>query len=203
MKKKSGFFVLASIVLVMLCILALLISPKATPSIVDSAGQLYDNSVTEIRDIVINGVAQRILLRGQDKSKPVLLVVHGGPGAPDQVMLRGTGATLEDIFTVVYWDQRGAGASYSGVAEQPESITLKQIVSDGLELTAYLRGRFTQPKIYLQGHSWGSLVGVHMVTKKPDFFHAYFGVGQLANMRRSEPLSYAFALEQATQAGDA
>lgn len=201
--KKSVFFVTAGVILILLgAIAAFVISPKETPPFVDSEGQLFEDSIAEIQDLVINGVAQRILIRGQDQSRPILLVVHGGPGAPDQVILRSMEATLEDLFTVVYWDQRGAGASYVGTSDQPQSITLQQIVSDGLQLTSYLRERFKQPKIYLQGHSWGSLVGVHMVSEQPTFFHAYFGVGQMANMRRSESLSYAFALDQASQAGD-
>jgi pimeloyl-ACP methyl ester carboxylesterase len=87
-------------------------SPGKTPLFLDSDGNLIEDSVAEVRDIEINGVKQRVLIRGVNKRNPLLLHLHGGPGGPDQTILQSHGKTLEDFFTVVYWDQRGSGASY-------------------------------------------------------------------------------------------
>jgi len=205
MKKKLIMIALASLVLpVVMIVIALLISPKNTHGFIGVDGGMLKNSIAEIHDIEINGVSQRVLIRGENLANPVLLHVHGGPGGVDQAVIRGSGVTLEDIFTVVYWDQRGAGASYRAMKtnDMINSLTLEQIVDDGVELTRYLRERFQKQKVYLQAHSWGTLVGVHMISKAPNYFHAYFGIGQMADSRRSEKLSYSFTLNQAKLADD-
>lgn len=162
---------------------------------------MLENSIAEIRTIELNGVKQRLLVRGADKRNPILLHVHGGPGGADQAIVRSNGGAIEDIFTVVYWDQRGAGASYSP-AVTTNNLSLKQIVDDGVILSQALRDEFGKDKIYLQGHSWGTLVGIHMITAAPDLYHAYFGIGQIANSKRAELLSYNYTLEQARKASD-
>ncbi len=105
------------------------------------------------------------------------------------------------IFLRWFTGQRGAGASYT-TAISAQNLSLKAIVADGIELSQRLRQEFGRDKIYLEGHSWGTLVGIHMVSQRPDLFHAYFGVGQVANSKRAELLSYNYALEKATKAGD-
>lgn len=174
-----------------------LLSPKTTPSI-NADGTA---SIAEVLDLEINGATQRILIRGQDLDNPLLLHVHGGPGGPDQAILSAVKFDIEDLFTVVYWDQRGAGASYH--ADAPvEDLSLAQIVADGITLSEYLLGRFEKDRLYLQGHSWGTLVSTHMATRRPNLYVAYFGIGHIANSKRAEKLSYSYTLEKATQAGD-
>lgn len=109
---------------------------------------------------------------------------------------------LEKHFTVVIWDQRGAGMSYA--ARAPETgMTVEQFIADAHELTQLLCRRFKQPKIYLVGHSWGSVLGALAVHRYPDLYHAYVGVGQVVDMREGERISYAWTLAQAERAGDA
>lgn len=179
----------------------LLLSPQKTSPFLDDDGNTLANSIADIRTVTLNGSEQRILIRGRDINNPVLLHLHGGPGGADQAIVRSSGKTVEDLFTVVYWDQRGAGASYSSELDLG-SLSLKQIVDDGLALTELLRDEFAKDKIYLQGHSWGTLVGVHMVAGAPALYHAYFGIGQIANSRQAELLSYNYTLDQAQRAGD-
>ena len=175
----------------------LVVSPKTTPEMPASA----EAPIAEILDVELNGAKQRILIRGHDLANPVLLHVHGGPGGPDQAILRSKNFDLEDLFTVVYWDQRGAGASYSADASMND-LSLSQIVADGLALSEYLLDRFDKNNLYLQGHSWGTLVATHMATERPTLFAAYFGIGQMADAKHSERLSYNYTVEQATQAGN-
>ena len=156
--------------------------------------------VESLEAVRLGGVEQWILVRGQKRSAPVLLMIHGGPGIP-MMPFSGKLAGLERDFTVVYWDQRGAGKSYSS-SLNPEEMTLEQIVSDAQELTDLLRKRFAAPKIYLCAHSWGSIPGALLVARHPELFRAYLGVSQIADLHESEQLLYRFAREQVARPGE-
>ncbi|MEM7359113.1 MAG: alpha/beta hydrolase [Pseudomonadota bacterium] len=176
-------------------------SPKQTPEITDEKGEVLDDGIAEIRDIDLNGVKQRVLVRGQNRDNPILLHLHGGPGGTDQMVMRHSNLHLEDLFTVVYWDQRGSGASYHKTMSM-EDLSLDNIVNDGVTLAKLLLEEFDQDKLYLQGHSWGTFVGVHMVAEAPELFYAYFSIGQVADSKRAEKLSWEFAMNAAKRAGD-
>jgi pimeloyl-ACP methyl ester carboxylesterase len=136
-----------------------------------------------------------------DSSKPVILFLHGGPGTCDMAVIRRYLGELEKHFIVVSWDQRGAGKSYA--ANHPESsMILHQFLSDVHELTKLLIHRFKQKKIFLVGHSWGSVLGILSVHQHPDLYKAYIGIGQIANMQENERLSYEWTMEQARNAND-
>lgn len=190
---------LASLVLGVVIALALVVvSPQRTPPI---AAKGTTSSVAEVIDVEINGSVQRLLIRGENTGNPLLLHVHGGPGGADQAMLRAHDFDLEDLFTVVYWDQRGAGASYS--SDDPlAALSLDQITQDGIAVTEYLLAKYNRDTLFIQGHSWGTLVSVHMISDRPDLFNAYFGIGHIANSKQAELLSYQFTMESARQAGD-
>lgn len=201
LKLLRRLFLLALVFIIVVFAILLLLSPKTTPEFVDSKGDTILNSIAEVRTINLNGAPQRVLIRGVNVANPLLLHLHGGPGGPDQPVIRTSGKTLEDMFTVVYWDQRGAGASYTPELK-PESLSLEQIVLDGIELSSQLKREFGKDKIYIEAHSWGTLVGVHMISQRPDLYHAYFGIGQMANSKLAELLSYNYTVEQASKAGD-
>ncbi|MCB0490089.1 MAG: alpha/beta hydrolase [Cyclobacteriaceae bacterium] len=195
----SGFVV--ALILLALFIIRINSSEKPEP-IVDAEGKGLPNSVALIKDTTINGASQRLTIRGHDKSNPVLLRIHGGPGEFHMPQFnKFSGNDLEDIFTVCYWDQRGAGPAYSESLPD-SSITLKNIVKDGLAISRYLIEKFGKEKIYLEGNSWGTVVGAYMVKEDPELFKAYFGVGQSSNLLENEILSYNFALTEATRNND-
>ena len=153
--------------------------------------------IAEIRSIELGGFEQTVLLRANDRRNPVLLYVHGGPGGGQLPLARHYSQKLEKYFLVVHWDQRGAGASGKGV--DWNSLSLERIVEDTIELAEKLgEGR----KIFLIGHSWGSLVGVKAVERRPDLFYAYVGTGQLVHRDRQEQISYDWVVAQARQAAD-
>ena len=54
----------------------------------------------------------------------------------------------------------------------------------------------------LVGNSWGSLLGVNIVKKRPDLFHAYVGTAQFVEMRVNLEASYQRVFEQARELGD-
>jgi pimeloyl-ACP methyl ester carboxylesterase len=165
--------------------------PAGTPAI---AGE---HAIAELRQITLGGFPQTVLLRGRDRRNPVLLYVHGGPGSAQLPIARLYSDRLEEHFVVAHWDQRGAGASCGGV--DWSTLSLERIVADAIELAEELgAGR----RIFLIGHSWGSLVGVLAVQRRPDLFAAYVGTGQLVHRDRQEALSYDWVVEQARRAGD-
>jgi pimeloyl-ACP methyl ester carboxylesterase len=154
------------------------------------------NPISELATVELGGADQWLLVRGRDASNPVLLFLHGGPGGAFISQARRFSDRLEEHFVVVHWDQRGAGKSCS--ADQSEArIDLEQYLADTHELVELLRRRFGNKKIYLLGHSWGSVLGVITVQRHPELFHAYVGLGQIVDKRRNEEVSYRWVLGRA------
>ncbi|WP_296700921.1 alpha/beta hydrolase [Algoriphagus sp.] len=197
-------YVLSSI-LVLILVLLLVIrinSSGIEEPFLDNDGNVLPNSIAYHEDMVINGAPQRVTIRGKDINNPVLLRVIGGPGAfHTPAANKVLGVDLEDLFTVCYWDQRGAGPAYDNSI--PDStITLEQIVEDGLDVTKFLIQKFNKDKIYIEGMSWGTTVSAYMVQKKPELFKAYIGIGQMANQPLSEQMSFDFAMGEAQKHND-
>lgn len=157
--------------------------------------------MTEKIFVDINGMRQGMFLQTEDPARPVLLFLHGGAGSPEIAFNDKYPSGLEQLFTVCWWEQRGSGISFSRRIT-PQEMTMDQMISDTIAVTDYLRNRFHQEKIYVMGHSWGSLLGVLTVQRQPERFHAYIGIGQVAQQDRSERLAYAYMLEQFTLANN-
>jgi len=159
------------------------------------------NGIASLEKVKLGGVEQWILIRGQDRSNPVLLFLHGGPGSPEMPLEHHFGAGMEEHFVVVHWDQRGAGKSYSRKIPA-ETMNTEQFISDTHELVELLRKRLGAEKIYLVGHSWGTLLGTRVVQRYPELFYAYIGIGQCVDMERNEAISYQFVLTEAEKRGN-
>jgi pimeloyl-ACP methyl ester carboxylesterase len=146
--------------------------------------------------IRIGGAEQWILARSRDPASPILLYVHGGPGASQLTSNRRHTHELEKHFTIVDWDQRGAGKSFRAIRDV-DRMNIDQFVEDTRELAVHLLQRFGQERLVLVGHSWGSAIGALTAAKYPDLFHAYVGIGQVANMAEGEAASYQWTLDEA------
>lgn len=171
-----------------------------TPPIEDSNGQLISGSIATLEEVNLNGSEQWISIRGQDVNKPVLLFLAGGPGGSQLVTERRALSGLEDHFVVVNWEQPGAGKSFDAVDRS--TLTPERYISDGLALVSYLRERFSEEKIYLLGESWGSALGVWIVQRQPQSFHAFIGTGQMIAFLENDLMCYDFAIKWAQQRGD-
>ncbi|MCX2980679.1 alpha/beta hydrolase [Halieaceae bacterium IMCC14734] len=146
--------------------------------------------------VELNGLQQWVKIRGHDTSNPVLLYLHGGPGMPELPFSHLFDLEIEEHFTVVHWDQRGSGKTRrQGFSNK--DLTVPVFIDDTLALTNHLRARFQQDKIYLAGHSWGSMLGTLVVQREPELFHAYIGLGQLTNLHDNEVVSLNFVREEA------
>ena len=143
----------------------------------------------------INGVKQGMFIKSRDVNHPVLLFLHGGPGMPEYFLTQKYPTGLEEDFTVVWWDRRGAGLSYSPHIPR-ETMTVEQSIADTLTVTNYLRQRFGKEKIYMLAHSGGSFIGIQAAARAPELYHAYLGMAQMAYQIKSEKLAYEYMLPQ-------
>ena len=151
--------------------------------------------------VPIGGIRQWISIRGQDLRNPILLILHGGPGSPEMPAAWTFQPPWEDYFTVVEWDQRGTGKTYEAntPAQMAPGMSVAGMTHDAADLVRYLRKRFHKKKIFILGHSWGTVLGVMLAQRHPNWFYAYIGVGQIVNMRRGEEVGYAWTLRQAQE----
>jgi pimeloyl-ACP methyl ester carboxylesterase len=174
--------------------------PASTAPILGPDGETLPGSVAELVTVPIGGHDQTMLIRGRSADNPVLLYLTGGPGGTDIGALRRD-VTLEQDFTVVAWDQRGAGKSYSAL-DPVDTFTVDALVADTIAVTNYLRDRFDESRIYLVGQSWGSTLGVLAVEQDPELYHAFVGVGQMVSQRETDILFWEDALAWADETGN-
>jgi pimeloyl-ACP methyl ester carboxylesterase len=162
------------------------------------------NGVDEAKAIEIGGIQQWITVRGRDRANPILLVIHGGPAAPDLPNRYLYEPSWADYFTVVQWDQRGGGKTFE--LNDPDTVaptlSKERMIQDAQEVVAYLRTNYGKQKIFVLGHSWGSLVGLSLAERKPEWLYAYIGVGQIIDMHEGEKISYEWTLNEARKAGN-
>lgn len=196
--------------LAIVMLLTMLAAPVSADSAFDWRTVLEQNqalppgAVNDHEAVKIGGIQQWISVRGADPSNPLLLYLHGGPGSPMMAESWTFQRPWEDFFTVIQWDQRGAGKTFAangGKLDVPLSIERMQ--ADAEELIEYLLRRYHQRKIFLLGHSWGSVLGVRIALHRPDLLSAYIGVGQVVNMRRNEAVGYELTLKEARRDGNA
>lgn len=171
----------------------LVLSPGTPKPFVDQHGQPLAGSISEKTHVELNGVSQGMFIKGKNASHPVLLYLHGG--MPDHFLKDRYPTSLEDIFTVVWWEQRGSGLSYHPDMP-PESLNPQQLVADTVALTNHLRERFGQDKIYLMGHSGGTFFGIQAAARAPALYHAYIAVAQISDQLESERLAHRYMLQR-------
>ena len=152
-------------------------------------------------NIEVNGSIQNIRVRATKKGLPVILFLHGGPGVCDRHNILRDHSDLAEDFTLVCWDQRGSGKSYT--PDIKKSVPKVADYVDDVEfMLEYLTGKFGVRKVAMVGHSWGSIIGVLAAARRPDLLFAYVGEGQFVDGDRNEEGSYRFCLEEAKRRGD-
>lgn len=161
------------------------------------------NGISSLEEIELGRVKQWIFIRGEDKNNPVLIFLHGGPGEPILGISssRYLDAELIKHFTVVHWDQRGAGKSYDNHIPV-HSMSLDSLVEDCHALIDYVRTRFSNEKVFLVGHSDGTQIGLLTAHRYPEIIHAYVGVAQVINDYEQHKISYDFVVEEAEKSRD-
>lgn len=150
----------------------------------------------EQMNLNLNNVEQYVNIRSRKEDAPLLIYLHGGPGDAALPLVLKYNSELEKYFTLVIWEQRGAGKSYYKFSKE-EHITIDTFVEDMHQLILILSERFKQEKVFLVGHSWGSVLGLRYIQKYPQNVRAYIGCGQVANMIKSCRIAYEYAMEHA------
>ena len=167
----------------------------AIPARTDPAGP---GGVAELTTVDVGAYRLGMMIRGVDTAAPVLLFIPGAPGGSEIGSMRRYLTALEQRFVVATLDRRGGGSSYpaldrrgGGPALDPTTtVTLDSAVADTLAVTDHLRDRFHQQKIYLLGHSGGSIIGVLAVQRHPEKYHAYIGTGHAVDLVTSDRMFY-------------
>ncbi|WP_030411207.1 alpha/beta fold hydrolase [Streptomyces sp. NRRL S-1448] len=157
--------------------------------------------IDEAGFVRIGGIDQYVSVRGEDRRNPVVLELHGGPGASNLVFTPRTRA-WEKHFTIVRWDMRGAAKTFGrgGPAGQGE-LSLARLQSDALELTEHLRARLGVGKVLLVANSFGTFVGLRLARSNPELFSGYVGTDQNIAAGGRDRSSYRALCERLREAG--
>jgi len=195
---KYGGIAIAGLLFVVLSS-ALLYRKYLQHKVADERAITSPQGIDSLEPARIGGIDQWIEVRGQNVDNPIVLVIHGGPGIAFVPLAESFQESWEKAFTVVEWDQRGAGKTYASNDKnlQQRTMTLPQMEQDTLEVVNYLRNRFHRQKIFVVGHSWGSLLGLWLAHEHPDLIYAYVGVGQILSPARNDRVAYQDALQEA------
>ncbi len=163
------------------------------------------NGVQETFETTLGGARQVVNVRGADRANPILVFIHGGPGAVEMPVAWTFQRPWEDFFTIVQYDQRGAGRSFP--LNDPKALawtlTPDRYRDDAIELIEQVRRKYGKRKVVLVGLSWGSVVGLAVAAKRPDLLYAYVGIGQLIDFRENERVGLDWTIAAARKDGNA
>jgi len=162
-----------------------------------------DNSlnIDTLMDVELNGLHQKILIKSNNLNNPILLWLHGGPGTSEMFITHHCMDSLINFFTIVHWDQRGTALSYNDRIKNTD-VSFDKIFNDAIRLTDVLRKTYHQNKIFLIGHSFGSVLGIHLIEKYPDRYYAYVGIGQVINDSKSREITYKWLVNKLQEDND-
>ncbi|MDD7794274.1 alpha/beta fold hydrolase [Clostridium sp. 'White wine YQ'] len=163
-------------------------------------GKKIDKLIYLEEYVLVNGIKQYLFHSGTSYDNPVMLFLHGGPGNAESIFAYAFQDKWEDIFTVVHWDQRGAGKTLIKNPDKHPNIDL--LLMDLNEIIQYLKKKYNKQKIILLGHSWGSVLGSTFIKKYPKDVAYYIGVGQVISMRENERVGYDKVKELIISAND-
>lgn len=152
-------------------------------------------------DVNLNGLEQKVLVQSNDLGNPILLWLHGGPGTSEMFLSHYCLNKLYDSFTIVHWDQRGTGLSFNDSLDKSD-VSFNKILDDANQLTEILKTRYNHSKIFILGHSFGSILGIHLVDKYPDNYYAFIGVGQVIDDKKSRELTLNWFIDRLKEEND-
>lgn len=140
---------------------------------------------------------QWIRIRAANARNPLLLLVQQGPGLPmiNEVRTFERLLSLEDDFTVIYWDQRGCGRSLRS-ADTTRDLSIQTMVSDAERLLAMLCDRFDMPAV-VAGFSMGATIAAQAAARRPDLVATLVAVSLDIDGAAAGKNAYEFALATA------
>ena len=178
-------------------------SLKDARAIIAEAQAIPPGGIDDLRTVELGGIKQWIHVRGDNPDNPILLFIHGGPGSPMMPESWAWQRSWEAYFTVVQWDQRGAGKTFATAGAKPDpTMTIAEMQSDAEQLVVWLRHTYKKKKIFVMGHSWGSILGLRIAQAHPNWLYAYIGVGQVVNGYENEAIGFQETLARAKATGN-
>ena len=138
-------------------------------------------------------------IRTMDINNPVVLFLHGGPGTPDRAQTMHYQSPLADNFTLVAFDQFGAGLAYD---KKKPDITKEKAIEDIRNVVAYLKERFNKEKVIFVGHSFGTQLSIWYLQQYSSDVQVFVGIGLAVENVEGESISYEWCLEQAKLKND-
>ncbi|AMW06366.1 alpha/beta fold hydrolase [Gemmatimonas phototrophica] len=135
-----------------------------------------------LEPVAIDGTTQWVSVRGKHRENPVIVMIHGGPGSPTMPMAWAYQSPWEDFFTVVHYDQRGVGknAATADTAALTPTLTFNQLVRDAELMVGWVRAKLGVQRVVVMGYSYGTMIGMALAQRRPEWLHAYVGVGQVS-----------------------
>jgi pimeloyl-ACP methyl ester carboxylesterase len=158
------------------------------------------NGIDVARFIKVGGREEWVTARGEDRSNPRILFLHGGPSEANSPFV-GLYRPFEKDFVFVQWDQPGAGMTYMRAGKDQPKLTLDSMADDGIAVAERIR-RGSRMKVILIGQDWGGLLGLRMIEKRPDLFRAFVGTGQVVSWLAEQQPQYDYVRSRATAARD-
>ena len=143
--------------------------------------------IDTILTVEIGGMKQFIEIKTDDSTRPVLLFLSGGPGGSMMNSANKYTNKLKAKFTIVQWDQRGAGKTLE-LYSAPIQPSVGQMVTDTYEVIQFITKKLKKKKIYLAGCSWGNILGFYIVKKHPEVLHSYIAINPVVSQMASEKL---------------
>ena len=150
--------------------------------------------------VSINGIEQYFLHIPND-SKDVVIMLHGGPRVPNSYLAYYHQPYL-NFCNVVYYDQRGAGKTRLKNKTKPESLSYDILVEDLKQTIQYVKDKYQADRIFLLGHSCGSVLGTQYVLKYPHDVDGFIGYGQVVAQAVYERVWYEHLKEAVLKAGN-
>lgn len=157
--------------------------------------------VNEKKQVTINKTKQWIYVAGASIDNPVLLWLDGGPGGSELGPVRHYLGELHRHFTIVCWDQRGTGKTRAST-RSIIAPNIETYVEDVIALSRQVSKQYGGKKIFLVGHSWGSIIGAMAAHRNPELFAAYVGVGQQVNSAENDRIGWDMVRRGAKEAGE-
>ena len=159
-------------------------------------------SIEKLECVSVGGVDQWVHIRSKNIKNPIMLFVHGGPGASMIGWSEDITRPWEDYFTIVNWDQRQAGKSYRQLDDSCPSLDIETMVKDCHEVIQHLLSSLGKDKLFIFSHSWGSVIGTYIAKFYPHLLYAYIGVGQVVNTIKSEEIIFQRLYEKSLMIGN-
>lgn len=139
---------------------------------------INSNEISEIKSFKLNGHDQKVLIEGKHSKLPIVISLHGGPGAPIpfSVGCRGMFPNFTDNFIMVYWDQYGCGINNSVI---DDSFTIDMFVKMSSDLIREIKNLYPNNKIYIFSISWGSILSTKLLEKDNHLVDGVVAWGQI------------------------